>query len=98
MMNKCRGCGEEVIWMKTPAGKKMPVDPEPVWIEIGGRGQKPFIRKDGSFVFGRKVGDAYENEDPDSNLVEAYESHFATCPVGGEFRNRQPRTRPKGLR
>lgn len=97
MTNKCRGCGAEVIWMKTPAGRKMPVDPEPVWVEIGWRGPA-FLRKDGEFVFGRKVGDAYETEDTDSNLVEAYESHFATCPVGGEFRNRQPRNRPKGFR
>ena len=98
MTNRCRGCGAEVIWMKTPMGKKIPVDAEPVWIIVGCPGRKPFVRGDGSFVFGLKVGDAYEPEDPDSEVVECYESHFATCPVGGQFRNRQPRTRSSGYR
>ena len=26
----CRGCGAEVIWIRTAAGMKMPVDAEPV--------------------------------------------------------------------
>jgi len=97
MTNRCRGCGAEVIWMKTPERRKMPVDAEPVWVKLE-NGGKTFIRRDGTFVFGRKVGDAYDDEDPDTNLIEAYESHFATCPVGGQFRNRQPRQRPSGYR
>lgn len=87
-ISRCRGCGAEIIWMKTPMGKKMPADAEPVWILVGGPGRKPFLRKDGSFVFGEKIGDAYEQDDPDSEMVECYESHFATCTEAGEFRKR----------
>ena len=95
MINVCRGCQAEVIWIRTPDGKKMPIDAEPVWVKVEAGG-KTFIREDGSFVFGRKIGDAYDSQD--GTVVEAHESHFATCPVGGQFRNRKPRTRPPGYR
>ena len=93
----CRGCGAEVIWIRTLSGSRMPIDPEPVWVkqEPGG---DTFVRKDGSLIFGRRIGDAYDDEDPDSNLIEAHESHFATCPVGGQYRHRKPRNRAPGYR
>ena len=97
MTNRCRGCGSEVIWVKTIVNrKKMPIDAEPVWVLPDSSG-KTFIREDGTMVTGRKIGDAWD-DDPDANVIEAHESHFATCPVGGQFRNRQPRTRAPGYR
>ena len=83
----CRGCGAEVVWIRTNDGHKMPVDTEPVWVKLK-MGGYPFFYLDGSCVHGTKAGDA--DDDPDSNFVEAYESHFATCPQAGNFR--QPRT------
>ena len=97
MTNQCRGCGAEVIWVKTILGKRMPIDAEPVWVQLGA-GANTFILDDGRIVTGRRIGDAYDDDDPDSNLIEAHESHFATCPVGGQFRNRKPRTRAPGYR
>ena len=73
----------------------MPVDAEPVWV-IPGPGNS-FVTADGRIVVGRKIGDAWD-DDPDANIIEVYESHFATCPMGGQFRNRKPRTRPSGYR
>ena len=37
-MAKCRECGKEIRWIKTTAGKAMPVDPKPVlyWVVPGG--------------------------------------------------------------
>ena len=97
MTSRCRGCGAEIAWIRTAGNRrKTPVDAEPVWVLIEAGGDV-FLRKDGSAVFGRKVGDAWD-DDPDANVIECYESHFATCPVGGQFRNRQPRTRAPGLR
>ena len=93
----CRGCGAEVRWIRTQANRrKMPVDAEPVWVLLCSGGDS-FVRADGSIVFGRKIGDAWD-DDPDANVIECYESHFATCPVGGQFRIRKPRTRPSGYR
>ena len=97
MISRCRGCGAEVEWIRTINNRrKTPVDAEPVWV-LPVTGGYTFIRKDGTFVFGRRVGDAWD-DDPDANVIECYESHFATCPVGGQFRNRAPRTRAPGYR
>lgn len=80
---KCRGCGADIFFIKTNHFKTVPVDAEPVWIrqETGG---KAYFRKDGSTVIGYIAGDA--DDDPDTNLIEAYRSHFATCPRAEEFR------------
>ena len=97
MISRCRGCGAEVLWIRTAGNRrKTPVDAEPVWV-LQQAGGDTFLQKDGGVVFGRKIGDAWD-DDPDANVIECYESHFATCPVGGQFRNRQPRTRAPGYR
>ena len=97
MTNQCRGCGAEVIWIRTINNRrKMPVDAEPVWVRLSA-GLDSFVTLDGRILFGKKIGDAWD-DDPDANVVEAFESHFATCPVGGKFRNRAPRTRAPGYR
>lgn len=31
-MSICRGCGREIDWIRTVAGKNMPVDPAPVFV------------------------------------------------------------------
>lgn len=97
MTNRCNGCGAEVMWIRTATGHKMPVDAEPVWVKVE-PGGKPFFRLDGTTVTGRRIGDAYDDEEPGQIIIEAYESHFSTCPVGGQFRNRKPRTRAPGYR
>lgn len=96
MTNRCRGCGAEVIWIRSQVTRrKMPVDAEPVWIrqETGGN---TFVTAEGQILIGHKVGDAFD--DAGAELTECFESHFATCPVGGQFRNRKPRTRAPGYR
>ena len=97
MISRCLGCQAEIIWIRTKANRrKTPVDAEPVQVLVGAGGDT-FLQADGSVVFGRKIGDAWD-DDPDANVIECYESHFATCPVGGQFRNRAPRTRGPGYR
>ena len=94
---KCAACGKQIYWLKTASGITVPLDPEPVLILPDIRGNT-YIRRDGGYVFGRKVDDSFENDDPDTNLVKAYESHYSTCTAGGRVRNRKPRNRPKGFR
>ena len=97
MTNRCRGCNAEIEWIKAVGNRrKTPVDAEPVWV-LPCTGGDVFLRKDGTTVFGRKIGDAWD-DDPDANVIQCYESHLATCQVGGPFRNRQPRTRAPGYR
>lgn len=86
----CRGCGAPIIWVRTVNRGRMPIDAEPVWVKLV-TGGDTFVRPDGSFVFGKKAGDA---DDSDGTFVEAHESHFATCPYAGNFRQpRKPRER-----
>jgi hypothetical protein len=87
MTTRCKGCGQEIIWIKTRLGKKMPLDTETVWV-LPGRGGSAYFLKSGTIIYGQKVGDAYDNDDPDSNLIECHESHFATCKKANDFRNK----------
>ena len=94
-MDTCKGCGAEIRWIRSSVNRRAtPVDAEPVWIRRDTSGDV-FLRADGSTVFGYKIGDAF---DEDAEVAEVFESHFATCPVAGQFRNRQPRKRPSGYR
>ena len=34
-MSVCKGCGREIDWIRTTAGKPMPIDPEPVFVIEG---------------------------------------------------------------
>ena len=45
-MSVCRGCGAPLEWIKTAAGRSMPVDPEPVFV-IEGEGRDRFITDEG---------------------------------------------------
>lgn len=84
-MPQCRGCGKEILFIKTGNGKTQPVNPEPVYVMLKAGG-KPYITKDGMYIYGTIAGDALD--DPDTNLVKAYESHFATCPEANNFRRK----------
>lgn len=33
-MPTCKGCGKEIEWIRTEAGKQMPVDPDPVTVVL----------------------------------------------------------------
>lgn len=83
---KCKTCGAPIVWIKTFAGKKMPVNEDPVLVLMS-HGTEKFIRTDGVMITGCRVGDGYDDY-PDDNVVEAYESHFATCPQANEHRRR----------
>ena len=84
----CSGCGREVRRVKCLDGHIYRVDPEPVWIMLRSGGN-PFLRITGgrgSMVYGMQIGDAYDTEDPDSELIEAYCFHEYWCPKGGRSR------------
>lgn len=80
-MSYCRGCGREIEWIRTTAGKNMPVDPEPVSvIESGGTDR--FVTDDGTVIIGRSATREEESRD----LPVAFVPHWKTCPNAGEFR------------
>ena len=51
-MSVCRGCGCSIDWIRTTAGRNMPVDPEPVFVVEGG-GNDRFVTDEGEAITGR---------------------------------------------
>ena len=76
----CKGCGAEIIWIKTKSGKAMPCDPQKIPYKtlvpdrtIG----QTLVLPDGRIAVGEY--------DADSDQY-GYISHFATCPSANVFR------------
>ena len=78
----CRGCGKDIAFIRTKAGKSMPVDADAVeFIPAGG--PNTYVMIDGSIQRGRE-----KHWDDMENGMIGYRSHFATCPAADKFRNR----------
>lgn len=75
-MTTCKGCGREIRWVKTEAGRPMPVDAEGVHFIAGG-GPDTFITKEGKTLRGQRGR---------SGTHYGYIPHWATCPMAGHFR------------
>lgn len=83
-MANCRGCGADILWVDTVNGRKMPVDPELVEIDIAGPKLITVITDEGKLEMGSKV-DRSGLFLPDK-VVTGRVSHFATCLRAGSFR------------
>ncbi len=70
-MSACRTCQADVVWAVTAAGKRMPVDAEPV-----PEGNVALVELDGGQVHATVLaeGEALLTDEP------LYLSHFVTCP------------------
>lgn len=79
-MALCRGCGARIDWIRTRAGKMMPVDPEPVMV-IAGEGRDVFVTDEGDTIVGRRALQEEEN----AGLQVGFVPHWATCPRAGYF-------------
>ena len=72
-LGRCAGCSQNIRWAYTPAGKRMPLDPDPV------------PAGPGTFVLeGPRCRPSEPLLDPPG--TEHYMSHFATCPDAALFR------------
>ena len=75
----CRGCGQEIIWIRMKSGKAMPCDPELMAVYEGGK--KTFVSEEGQILTGTA------HKDIGGKLLgHGRVSHFATCPKAGSFR------------
>lgn len=82
-MSICKGCGAPLEWIKTTAGRSMPVDPAPVFV-IEGPGPDCFITDEGEVIRGRAARPEEESHD----LPVAFVPHWKTCPAASSFRRR----------
>lgn len=78
--SKCKGCGAEIVWIKTDKGKSMPCDPDPVpyWERRGAPGK--VVTPNGIVV-------SCDFEGPrETSTGIGYVFHFSTCPKANDFR------------
>lgn len=79
-MSYCKSCGAEIKWIKTKAGKNMPVDAQK-HIIIKGEGKDVLVTESGEIVRGTLT-------DAEHGNCTGYISHFATCPNAIQHRRR----------
>lgn len=71
----CAYCGKQVMWLRTKAGKNMPVDPTMVdymMPEEGKKGKEKIVTPQGEVI-------SADRADRDKAVGYGYISHFATC-------------------
>lgn len=71
-MAKCKSCGAEIIWIKTPASS-MPCDPELLYYRPDKKGAVTIVTPGGEVVRAKLV-------EAGKSVGGGYISHFATCP------------------
>lgn len=74
-MAQCKFCGQEIDWIRSPEGKPVSVDPDPVFVIEGG-GQDTFLDDMGVILIGRQAKP--EEECPE--LYVGFVPHRRTCP------------------
>ena len=79
-MAKCKGCGAEIIWIKTTTGKSMPCDPAQVtyWQKAGAPGK--IVTPNGEVISCEFTGDL------NKATGIGYIPHWSTCPAAGSFK------------
>ena len=81
-MARCKGCGQEIIWVKSKSGKSIPCDPKMI----------PYkAKKTGHLRVVTPSGEVVSAVLSDSILIATdygYVSHFATCPQADRFRRK----------
>jgi hypothetical protein len=79
--SKCKSCGAAIRFVKTEAGRTMPIDLEPVddgtWF-LGEDGVVRIMTKEPAELRGQMIA------------MPLYKSHFATCPNASAFRKQSP--------
>lgn len=72
----CRGCGQEIVWIKTVSGKSIPCDPKVIIFEEG-FGRRTLVTDNGVVIARPKIGEA------------GREPHWATCPKASSFKTKK---------
>lgn len=81
-MPKCRGCGAEIIWIKTLGGKSMPCDPEQVMYWEKAKAKGKVVTPNGEVLSCEFSGDL------NNATGMGYVSHWSTCPKATDFRTK----------
>lgn len=86
----CKGCGAEIMFIKTVAGKTIPVNPEEVAYEQKAGGSLKIVTPNGEVLLAERPAD------PQKATGIGYISHWSTCTTPEAFRKSRKSTRKKG--
>jgi hypothetical protein len=76
-MPTCKACGEEIRWIRTRAGKRMPVDAE----SFAQHDLKPGV------TVVSEAGDVLRGGRHVASAAYGYVPHWATCPFADQFKS-----------
>jgi hypothetical protein len=85
-VNKACDCGQEIMFLKTPAGSSMPVDVPPARVVLDSQGPLNVVLRNGATSRAR-----LPRED-DVEVTDGFTSHFATCEDPDRYRRRKRAT------
>lgn len=83
----CSGCGRQIIWIRTTAGKNMPCDTAIVSYKCNPKGKEKIVTPSGAVV----TGDTGVEQSQADGF--GYISHFATCTRANSFRRNKQTSR-----
>ena len=86
-MAKCRGCGEEIIFIKSSAGKFIHCNPSKVIYSNPGKGKARVVTQSGEVVSCTIVAD----DDTSKAVGVGYIPHWSTCKAASQFRKKKER-------
>lgn len=94
-MSLCKYCGAPIEWIRTPEGKTIPVDQDPVFVVEGDGKAKFYLEDMAEPITGREA----RPEERTKGLEAAFVPHFRTCHQGDKPANRREEygTAPGGL-
>jgi hypothetical protein len=84
-MHKCRSCGADIRWIKTPAGNVMPCEADPILYWDGYGGNVKIVTQTGGVVTGTL--DQPSLFDFDVPPKTGYIPHWANCPNAKKHRS-----------
>ncbi len=79
----CAGCRQQIMWIRTRAGKNMPVNPQMLSYRADPSGVEKIVTQYGDVVTG------VTGVDPEQADGIGYISHFATCPQSRNYRRKR---------
>ncbi len=82
-MTTCRGCGKPIKWIRTPGGKRMPVDPEQVTYWNTPDGKERIVTPNGE-VLPCEIPESKDHLRRVTGI--GYIPHWATCPQADKFK------------
>jgi len=87
-VSTCRGCQTAIHWIKTMAGRQMPVDVDKWYVHPEGTGQVvTIVTSEGKMVTAPVVSVLTPG------ATTGYRPHWATCPKAKEFTRKKQETK-----